>query len=109
MNVVPHNTIVVVEISNSKIIVKVSGYKNKKELLSEGFENLNEFLISDYNDENQKMKIIHILVQRDALFSFGYGWSPSEIMAYYKEEGIYKGNYKKILWRSSTEYVIEEQ
>lgn len=109
MNVIPHNAIVVVEMSNNKIIVKVSGDKNKKELLSEGFVDSNEFLIFNYNDENQKMKIIHSLVQRDALFSFGYGWSPSEIMAYYKEHGIYKGNYKKILWRSSTEYAIEEQ
>lgn len=44
----------------------------------------------------------------DALFSYGQGWAPSQVMIYLKEQGKMTFPYKEILWRSPDNAEINE-
>ncbi|EJS96045.1 Hypothetical protein Y17_0677 [Pectobacterium wasabiae CFBP 3304] len=105
----PNNAIVVIDISNNTLKIKVSGDNLKENLKSLGFTCFKELMVKTVVDEKEKITIISELVKMDALFSFGYGWYPSEVMAYYKCNGVYSGKYKVISWISRTEYNIREE
>lgn len=49
------------------------------------------------------------IINAGALFCFGYGWYPSEIMAGYMQKGIINRPYKIIAWTNKTTYLIEER
>ncbi|ACX90030.1 conserved hypothetical protein [Pectobacterium parmentieri WPP163] len=109
MSVMPNNAIIVIDISNDVLKLKVFGDSLKEKVKSLGFNYSNEFMVKKVVDEKEKIIIINELVKMDALFSFGYGWYPSEVMAYYKCNGVYSGKYKVISWTSPSEYNIREE
>lgn len=40
------------------------------------------------------------------LFSNGRDWSPSEIVRYYRDKGLIKGDYLRIVWRNEQDFDI---
>ncbi|WP_223254652.1 hypothetical protein DUT67_05210 [Pectobacterium peruviense] len=66
-------------------------------------------MVKSVESESDKLDLIRDLVKVDALFLFGYGWCPSEVMANYKEKGLYAGKYKIISWSDSRHYKVEEK
>ncbi|MFJ5510540.1 hypothetical protein [Pectobacterium jejuense] len=74
-----------------------------------GFFNSCGFMTEVVKGGSDKLDLIRELVKLDALFLFGYGWYPSEVMEFYKEKGLYTGKYKIILWSEPGHYQIEEK
>lgn len=66
------------------------------------------FLLLKTKNDSEKIKIIKILVEKKALFSFGYDWSPSAVMKYLTEQGFSFGKYNVISWSGPSNYEVEE-
>ncbi|MDG0803662.1 hypothetical protein [Pectobacterium polaris] len=109
MNAMPDNTIIVNDIVGNTIKLRVKGEGLINKVKGLGFSHSDVFMIKIVEDENEKLNVIRELVKLEALFSFGYGWYPSEVMAFYKEKGIYTGSYKVISWSGQSHYRIEDK
>ncbi|WP_442796645.1 hypothetical protein [Pantoea vagans] len=61
--------------------------------------------------ESKSEKIITIkkLIEIGALFSYGHGWAPFQVMGYLKEKGKIDMPYKEIAWRGPGDYMITER
>lgn len=62
-----------------------------------------------FESESEKIIAIKKLVEIGALFSYGHGWAPSQVMEYLKEKGKIDMPYKEISWRGLGDYVITER
>lgn len=109
MNTLPNSCIMVVNISDNFIETVVTGCDNVKKIQQLGFSGDKDRLSKNISNENEKLSVINELISADALFCFGYGWYPSEIMADYTQKGIINRPYKIIAWTNKTTYLIEER
>ncbi|MGI8490945.1 hypothetical protein QWJ20_20780 [Pectobacterium sp. S5] len=109
MNVIPDNYIVVSDIATNTIKLRVQGNDSVKEVEALGFLASGQFMVKTIKDEGEKLELIKSLAKVDALFVFGYGWYPSEVMGFYKEKNAYIGKYKVISWSDPNHYNIEER
>lgn len=109
MNTLPSDCIIVVGISDNFIETVVTGYDNVEKMQRLGFSADNDRFSKNTSNENEKLSVISELINADALFCFGYGWYPSEIMADYTQKGIINRPYKIIAWTNKTTYLIEER
>ncbi|MCU1795200.1 hypothetical protein [Pectobacterium polaris] len=109
MNVIPDNSIVVSDIATNTIKLRVQGNDSVKEVEVLGFLASGQFMVKTIKNESEKLELIKSLAKVDALFLFGYGWYPSEVMDFYKEKNAYIGKYKVISWSDPNNYNIEER
>lgn len=109
MNTMPENTIVVSDIAGSTLKLSVQGEDLTNKMKSLGFLHSCGFMTKFVESESDKLYLIRELVKLDALFLFGCGWYPSEVMGFYKEKGLYTGKYKIISWPEPDHYQIEEK
>lgn len=109
MNVIPYNAIVVREISHDTIKVMVQDYHSLTKVKDLGFSISDDSIYISADNECKKLEIIHSLIGLNALFLFGYGWYPSEVMALYKEQGVITEGYRVISWSDPINYRIEER
>lgn len=107
MNALPVNCIVVTVIKNDCIEVIVTGSDNFNQLQKLGFSTTRGRCTKNIYNNNEKQDVINELIDVGALFLFGYGWYPSEVMADYVERGIINKTYKIISWTNRTTYLIE--
>ncbi|WP_244884643.1 hypothetical protein [Enterobacter bugandensis] len=89
--------------------IRVLGSDLIRKMQAIGFSLKDELMVLPVIDEQDKQRIIRQLVDEGALFLFGYGWYPSEVMDYYKEQSINFGKYKIIYWSDKDTYHIEER
>lgn len=109
MNTLPNSCIMVVNISDNFIETVVTGCDNVKKIQQLVFSGNKDRFSKNISNENEKLSVINELISADALFCFGYGWYPSEIMADYTQKGIINRPYKIIAWTSKTTFLIEER
>jgi hypothetical protein len=74
-----------------------------------GFSLKEQFMVMPVVDVQDKQRIIKLLINEGALFLYGNGWYPSEVMEYYKDQKINFGKYKIIFWTDENTYHIEER
>ncbi len=60
-------------------------------------------------NEDEKIDIIKKLIDKKALFMYGHGWYPSELIEYLKDKGVQFKKYSVIYWRGKDDYSIEER
>lgn len=108
MNKIPKDSVIVLDISPKTIEILASNQELKAIMESIGFTQSKNCMTYFVMDEEDRRKIIQSLVNYGALFSFGYGWYPSEIIANYKDNGVYFGEYRVISWSDPNTYRIEE-
>ena len=109
MNNIPLDTIIITDIVGSSVKIIASGQDLINTMKSIGFSCSDGCLIYSVKDEQDKYNIINLLIKGNALFLYGHGWYPSEVMEYYKEQKIYFGKYKVIYWTDKDSYHIEER
>ena len=109
MNKMPDNSIVVIDVAGTSIKIRVLGSGLIKKMQAIGFSLKDEFMVIPVIDEQNKQRIIRLLVDEGALFLFGHGWYPSEVIEYYNEQNIKFGKYKIIYWSNRNTYHIEER
>ncbi|HFT7228346.1 MULTISPECIES: hypothetical protein [Enterobacter] len=105
----PTNSIIVIDIAGNPIKIRVLGKNLIDKMKLIGFSEAEQFMTISVNDDQDKQRIIKILINEDALFLYGHGWYPSEVMEYYKEQKINFGKYKIIYWTDKDKYCIEER
>ncbi|QDQ87941.1 hypothetical protein FMZ60_10345 [Alcaligenaceae bacterium SJ-26] len=107
MNTAPPDAIIVQDIAGEQIRIRVEGRHLLSAMTRLGFMAENGCMVRTTHDQTEKIQILTTLAQMDALFIFGYGWYPSEVMALYREQGLYCGSYKVISWSGPDCYRID--
>lgn len=107
MNITPPDSIIVQDIAGEKLSITVKDERLRQEMTRLGFMAENGYLVRTTHDQSEKIQILATLAQINALFVFGYGWYPSEVMALYREKGWYCGSYKVISWSGPDRYRID--
>lgn len=105
----PDNSIIVIDVAGASVKIRALGGGVIRKMQAIGFSLKDEFMVLPVIDDQDKQRIIRLLVAEGALFLFGYGWYPSEVMEYYKEQNIKFGKYKVIYWTDKDTYHIEER
>lgn len=105
----PDNSIIVIDIAGDNVKIRVLGRNLISKMQAIGFLLKDELMVLPVVDDQDKQRVITQLVNEGALFLFGYGWYPSEVMEYYKEQNINFGKYKIIYWSNKDTYHIEER
>lgn len=103
------NCILVTILEPKRIVVQFKGVVNEESNLKEiGFSKKGDSYIVNFEDEKEQFFLIEKLAELGALFSYGQGWAPSQVMGYLKEQGKIKVPYKEVMWRSPNNYEIIE-
>lgn len=105
----PNDSIIIVDMAGATVKIRVFGQYLIDKMQAIGFSLLDEFMILSTSDDQDKQRVIKSLVNEGALFLYGNGWYPSEVMEYYKEQNISFGKYKIIYWTDKDNYHIEEK
>ncbi|WP_231899457.1 hypothetical protein [Hafnia sp. CBA7124] len=108
MNKYPENHMIVVDMAGNDIKIKASSCY-LEQLTKMGFSPTSETLMSKTVETlAEKIDLINLLIANNALFLYGIGWYPSELIEYYKANGYNIEKYKSISWSSPQDYIIRE-
>ncbi|MGC0796112.1 hypothetical protein WKG85_12495 [Pantoea agglomerans] len=103
------NYLLVTILEPKRVVVELKGMKDKETKLTDlGFSKKNGMHTACFESEKEQLHLIKNLIEMDALFSYGQGWAPSQVMSYLKEQGKMTFPYKEILWRSPDNFEIIE-
>ncbi|MGG1926750.1 hypothetical protein [Enterobacter soli] len=105
----PNDSIIVIDIAGNPIKIRVFGQNLIDKMKLIGFSTMDQFMILSVHDDEDKQRVIKTLINENALFLYGHGWYPSEVMEYYKEQKNNFGKYKIIYWTDIDTYHIEER
>lgn len=106
MNIMPSDSIVVSELAGNTIKIRVIEKSLVNAMSSLGFSHDGDSMTLTVIDEKQKIKIINNLIEHEALFTYGHGWYPSEVVGFYKDKNMISKEYNVISWSSPSEYSI---
>lgn len=100
------NNILVTILEPNRIVAELRGIDDGSVLLALGFSKKGNAYSINFDNEKEQLSLVEKLAGAGALFSYGHGWAPSELMEYLKDQGKIKFPYKIILWRSPGHYEI---
>lgn len=105
----PRDSIIVIDMAGNIIKLRVYGAALIDEMKLIGFSVNDQIMALNVSNEQHKQCVIQLLISAGALFLYGNGWCPSELMEFYKEQKIDIGKYKVIFWTDKDTYHIEER
>ncbi|MBW1212744.1 MULTISPECIES: hypothetical protein [Pantoea] len=104
------NAIIVTILDDKKVVFESVGCGQDISCFStRGFLEKGKSYCVSFENESEQIIAITKLIEIDALFSYGQGWAPSQIMDYLKEKNKINMSYKEIAWNGSGNYVITER
>lgn len=74
-----------------------------------GFIAQGDQLVCLVADDAHRKTIAQALVNMNAVFSEGRDWSPAELMALYREQGVINTPYRVISWTDPQHHVISQR
>lgn len=105
----PSNSIIVIDMAGGVIKLRVSGAALTDEMKLIGFSVNDQVMTLNVSNDQDKQRVIQLLINAGAFFLYGNGWYPSELMEYYKDQKVDIGKYKVIFWTDKDTYHIEER
>ena len=80
----------------------------KRQLICLGFEKVEPYysISIPTDDVEKRAALFQMLMEIGTLFSDDKDWSPSEIVRYYRDIGLIKGDYLRIAWRNKQDFDI---
>lgn len=75
-------------------------------LVTLGFVREGDQLVRPIADDVDRQMLVRELIGMDALFAAGRDWSPSELVDFYREQGVVVQSYRMITWKGPDHYVI---
>ncbi len=109
MNKMPENSIIVNDMAGDIIKLRVSSTALIDEMKLIGFSVNDQIMTLNVSNDQDKKRVIQLLIKAGASFLYGNGWYPSELMEYYKDQKLDIGKYKIIFWTDKDTYHIEER
>lgn len=106
MIALPETEIVVLDIAGSWARVACSTQGDEAKLAKLGFVVEKGQMVRPIADAPDRQRLANALVGLGALFSGGRDWSPAELVDYYREQGVVRGAYRVITWKSPEQYLI---
>ena len=106
----PPNTLLVSEIAGNHAILKIGSPTMQivQGALDLGFKPEEGRLVREISGHEERVDLINKLIRIGAIFIGGPGWSPSQVVAQYKEEGKVPQPYREIVWHNPESYEITE-
>lgn len=108
MNEILKDKVVAIELAGNNILLVNDNDNFKNELISLGFEKVEPYysISMPTDDVEKRAALLQKLMEIGTLFSNGRDWSPSEIVRYYRDKGLIKGDYLRIVWRNKQDFDI---
>ena len=108
MNEKLKDKVVAIELAGNNILIANNNDNFKNELISLGFEKVEPYysISIPVDDVEKRAVLFQKLMELGTLFSNGKDWSPSEIVRYYRDKGLIKGDYLRIAWRNKQDFDI---
>lgn len=106
----PSKIIIVSELASKQAVLKVNAPEARtlSLMVSLGFDQVDGVFKRPITDQTDRHHLISALIEAGALFVGGPGWSPAEVVGYLREQGLLNENFKRIVWKSPQEYLIEQ-
>ena len=98
--------LIVTILESNRIVVEARGTSDGASLLILGFSKKSDAYFIKLDNEKEQLSLLKKLTEIGAVFSYGHGWAPSQVMGYLKEQGKVNFSYKEIMWRSPDNYEI---
>lgn len=105
----PENEIVVLDIAGNQAVLHSSAPEKESGLFALGFLREGDRFVRAIIDDTDQHSLVLSLIQIDAVFSDGPGWSPAEVVEFCCEQGLKVKSYRVISWRSPSKYVISSK
>lgn len=108
MNEKLKDKVVAIELAGNNILLVNDNDNFKNELISLGFEKVEPYysISMPIDDVEKRSALFQKLMEIGTLFSNGRDWSPSEIVRYYRDKGLIKGDYLRIVWRNEQVLIL---
>ena len=107
--VYPDNELVVLDIAGDCARVVCNSHDNIGSLVRLGFTLEGDQWVRPIIDVLDRQTLVCALIELKALFSDGGGWSPAELVDFFRTQGATKTTYRMISWRSPNQYVIVDR
>jgi hypothetical protein len=105
----PVHSVVVLDIAGKYARVFCNDPMKELTLSEAGFVKEGSQLVMPIADDNQRKALILTIANLGGIFSAGKDWSPAELVAFYREQGLPLESYKVISWRGPDDFVITTQ
>ncbi len=102
----PTEEIVVLDMAGDYARVRSAGLANEDTLKNLGFVEGDGYMTVRLRSLDARIELTKKLMELDALFSVGPGWSPAELIEYYREQGLVSGAYRAISWKNPEHYQV---
>lgn len=108
MNEKLKDKVVAIELAGNNILLVNDNDNFKNELICLGFEKVEPYysISIPTDDVEKRAALFQMLMEIGTLFSDDKDWSPSEIVRYYRDIGLIKGDYLRIAWRNKQDFDI---
>jgi hypothetical protein len=104
-----NDEIVVTDIAGSEARLSCGKVDKMQKLTGLGFVSDGDRMVRPISDDADRRAIIASLIQLDALFSGGAGWSPAELVGYYQDRKEITSPCRRVAWKSPTQHEITIQ
>ena len=103
---IPKDEVVVLDIAGSTARVACDVPQAEQALEALGFLPEGDQLVRKIVDDADRQSLVLELIRMDALFAAGRDWSPSELVDFYREQGIISQGYRTVTWTGPESYLI---
>lgn len=107
MNDMPQDEVVVLALAGDTAKLICTKPSAIAVLTTIGFVTHGNHMETPIKDDAGRKRLVKQLIGLGAIFSGGAGWSPAELLSYYREQEAIIEPYRMIVWRSPHDYLIE--
>lgn len=99
--------LIVHDIAGSKAIVETVNPSFSQNLKAIGFHLEKDRFVKRLPDDETRLEVIERLIDMEAVFVTGRGWSPDELVRYYRQEGRINRPHRAIRWTKPDQFQVE--
>jgi len=100
------NEIIVLDIAGDVARLQLGVMAASSEITNIGFKQAGDYFVRTIIDDDDRIMVVQKLLSVGALFSAGPGWSPAELLDYYRDQNFIDGKFRVISWRNPEDFSI---
>lgn len=106
---VPMDEIVVADIAGAQARIYATPAARGGAIAALGFVQEQGYFTLTLGEDAARISLVRQLIALGAVFCAGWGWSPAELLAYYRDEGHITGLFRVIAWTGPGHYTLSER